>query len=272
MRNFLLILISVLIAASASAQRQNVSRSENVTIAHELAFEVETAKKTLLPLEPLIIRFRLVNLSDKSLPVDRPEFLQDARLRVMHSDGSIMQVDRLTVSHGRGLPVPGSRTSLPPHGSYDLESVLSINPEYLEEPGKYHLVFFLHINGRSLESNILALQVDRPTGVDMQAYAYLVEHGKDPWFGSVFNGEMNDRVLATFVDRFRSAAYGEYAASSLGKHYLYNGKLDQAKAEFDRLASSKNQFLRNQALKDLAEAERRRIAAEDGTTNDRPSN
>lgn len=256
--NKLLSLFVLIVASSAALAQNSESALERNAGFHKLSFEIELIKKNYLPLEPLFVKFRLVNQTNAPLAADRPQFLLDSRLKVLNPKGKVREVTSLSLNTNRTLPLPGLTPVLQPLGSYEEETMLGINPDIFAEPGHYKLRFTLYGDSKSLESNEVDLTTEHPEGIDREALAFLTRYGKDVWFGRVFLDEADAELLKTFVGQYGASNYGGYAILSLGRYYSYKGKFDEAKAEFEKLESSSNNFLVKQAKKDLADNAKRK--------------
>lgn len=265
MRNLIVVFLLLVCSGPTAAQisDSNVQRNDGFD---KMSFEVELNKKKYLPLEPLLVTFRVTNNSSMTLPVDRPSFRMDSILKVVNFKGETREINTLTTSHGRGIPLPGPVPVLHPSGSYEAQVFPEMDLNIFAEPGNYKLQFVLYKpdgGTKSLSSNVIEIVIDSPQGINKEAVDFLSKHGKDVWFGKVFIEEAKPSLLKTFVKQYGHSDYGEYAILSLGRYYSYKGEFGNAKAEFKKLESSSNNFLVKLSKKELADIERKKADFEE---------
>ncbi|KXK04816.1 MAG: hypothetical protein UZ17_ACD001000819 [Acidobacteria bacterium OLB17] len=222
-----------------------------------LTFSVKSNKATYLPYEPLFVTFELTNntQAQTSYSGARPLFLIHSSVQVTAPDGAVSCVRFLSLSSGGGPNLPGQKFEIKQGERFAETLVPAIDSRYLEKPGKYTLRF----SYSGLDSNSIEITVAEPMGLDEEAFRFLANHGKDIWFGRMLQEKDGPAALKTFVQRFESSSYGDFAVLSLGKYFLnVEMNLSNAQTEFAKLRSSQNTFIADTAKKHLAAIARSR--------------
>ena len=118
------------------------------------------------------------------------------------------------------------------------------------------------------------MEVVSPEGLDKNAFNFINGQVKNIRFGSTLFGVMllqeknGSDLLKMFVDRYGESGYGVYAIDMLGTYYLsYEKDMDKAEAEFEKIKSSENKFIANNACKILKEIEKRKTELESKKPN-----
>lgn len=220
----------------------------------KLSFEFELNKNNYLPFEPLFVKFRLSNQTKTPLAADRPQFLHDSVLKVMNFRGESKEITNLTLTSSGGPLLPGPIPILQPLQSYEEEEkVPVISSDVFAEPGKYQIQFLIC----GIESNVIEITVNKPLGIDKEAFDFLNKHGKDVWFGNIFLEKDGLALMEIFVNRYAQSGYGELAIYQLGLRYFYTDQLDPAQREFEKIKTSSNKLIAETAKKSLADIEKR---------------
>lgn len=220
----------------------------------ELSFEVEAGKAVYLPYEPIQFRFRLVNRTSRAIEAKQPDFILSSRLKITEPQGNTYEISSLSVSSGGGPSLPGPTPSLKPQEKYEEEGIPAIGPKVFNLPGVYQVKFSL--NG--LESNTIQILIEQPHGKDKEAVEFLEKNGRDPRFGSLITAKTDVRVVKNFVTRFADSPFAEFAIQTLARHYVNQGKYDEAFMTLQRIKGSSVTVLAKQAAKELAEIEEKR--------------
>jgi hypothetical protein len=246
----LLTLSSFIFGQSLSFNLQEKSDFEKLT------FEVKLNKPICLPFEPLFVKFKVSNKTDKPIVAEQPRFLLHSTIKVITPDSETIETGNLSLNSGGGPNLPGAKFELQSYQSYEEKNVLAIDPKIFAKSGNYKLQFFLS----GLKSNIVEVEIVSPQGINKEAFEFISEHGKDIWFGKILQEKNGSSLLKTFVEQYSESDYGEYAITSLGKYYLFFEKdLDKAEAEFEKIKFSKNEMITKEANKLLADIAKRKV-------------
>jgi hypothetical protein len=208
---------------------------------------------TYLPYEPLFVKFILSNRTNEPIAARKPQFLHNAKLLVTNLQGKTTEVSGLTLTTGGGPLLPGEAQSslLRPSQRYEEIDIPYISPDVMSEPGKYTIQFLLS----DLRSNIIDVVIEEPKGIDKQAFEFLNTHGKDVWFGNIFEQRDGLRSMEEFVILYGQSKYGDEAIYQLGKRYMITGQKEKAQRELEKIKNSKNLFIAENVKEMLAKIE-----------------
>lgn len=224
----------------------------------KMSFEMELNKTEYILLEPIAIKFKFSNKTDQPQTSYTPNWFTETSVKISYNDES-QERALYNISTG-GVRFPRIFMT-----GKTIEDPGILQPNYVNkffaEPGKYQLQFFLS-GGEGLErisSSVFEVEIKQPTGIDKKAFDYLMKYQSesegDLFYWTKQDGKRNLARLETFVARYSSSVYGDYAIYSLGNFYLFYNELDKAKIEFEKIKSSSNRIIANGATKALADIE-----------------
>jgi len=224
---------------------------------NKMSFDVTFDRASYLPVEPVFVTFRFSNPAEAAAISDTPNFLQEARVEV-NFNGKTKEINWLSSVTGGGIRFPRTFKS----GEF-YESKEMLGPIFgwhFTEPGKYEIQFVLRSSDgtRSIRSKILYLTIEDATGINGQALEFLRKH--DKYFGSsswVFSERDAIDLLETFVREYETSVYGELGTLSLAYSYLGKKELERAKFEFEKISSSGNKMIADDAKRSIADIERK---------------
>lgn len=225
----------------------------------KMSFEVELNKTEFVLLEPIGIKFRFANKTNQPQTSFAPTFLTETTVKISRNDKNW---DRSLYNLSISIPVRPPRLFMP---GQTVESNGIVQPnfenKFFPEPGIYQLQFFLSADGiRKLPSAVFEVEIKRPTGIDKEAFDYLMKYQSQSsselfYFDGRKNGNDAPR-LEKFVAKYGSTAYGEYAIFSLGNFYLFYDEFEKAEVEFEKIKTSDNKIIADATAKALAEVEK----------------
>jgi len=242
-----------------------------------LTLTIGTAKRKVLPLEPIEITITLSNDTDKPIkgePVIHPGagFLKIYVAAENEPFEQFRSADWLTLSIF-SKPIimqPGFRRSVSGYLYYEHP----VNPDkelhgryIIEAPGIYRIKATLKEvrSERRIESNVLTIEAKEPKGDDAAAYEYLRSlrdiKDKDVYYGYFLMRDFErvrhvrtQKVLdkkEEFLSRFPKSRYARYVRYSLGLTYRREKEEEQAQQGIkllEKAASYKDFFLAKEAL------------------------
>lgn len=247
-----------LVGLIAVAQDQNLGQNRVVDDFENMSFQVALEKDTYLLFEPLYATFRFSNQTGKPQTTYIPVFLRESTL-IINFNGSIKEYYPLNTN----IPIPFRFPGVSRPGAvYEEEGILSSMLDlWFPEPGSYQLQFVLRsIDGaKTISSNTIELTIAEPRGLEKEAYEFLKIHEKYAGlFFWVHVEKDNLPYLEEFVSKYSQTPYGELAIYHLGAAYKWNGDLDKAQAEFEKLKSSKRKSIADEAEKALNDVKERK--------------
>ena len=109
-------------------------------------------------------------------------------------------------------------------------------------PGEYQLqARLLDIDGKkTIESNLLRIQILEPTGLDRQAFDFIKNNGNPSYFLNGYDRVVDNKpltILEEFVSRFSGTAYGDYAIFQLAGVYFAKEDYEKAIKHLEKLAN-----------------------------------
>lgn len=254
------LLCSMLFFQYVSAQK--IITSQDLSTYEEgfdkMLFEAEINKTEYSLLEPITVKFKFSNPTDEWVKASQPQFTTQTKVRMSYNGesyefGSIFGYSAAS-RHSLRLFKPGELI--------EESGTLKSNNGFFAKPGKYQIQFILESGDKPdrLTSAIFEITVKQPTGIDKEAFDFLrrnkfVEGSSDLFFFKGRNNEDRLNLLETFVDKYGTSIYGEYAILSLGDMYEFNGQLNKAKTEFMKIKDSENTLLATSAQKSLTSVE-----------------
>ncbi len=239
---------------------QNVSAQDAILSKDDfekMSFDAEINKTEYYLLEPLTIRFKFSNPADQWLKTSLPYFISQTRLKISHNGKSFETANVFGVyANIKKFP-----RLFRPSESVEEIDVLQPSSGIFGEPGNYQIQFILMGSGgvKKYSTSVFDIIVKEPTGIDKEAFDFLEKHrsegANDVFYFDEKDNESRLGSLTNFVNAYGTSVYGEYAIFSLGKAFEFNGKLEKAKVEFEKIGNSENSLLAVTAKKSLFEIE-----------------
>ncbi len=243
----------IIVVAKSFAQESNDNSDFN-----QLSFEVELNKTTYFSLETMFVTFRLINRTQNSVIADRPSFLNDSTLKIINFRGETKEITSMSLSSGRPQKLPGKKPMLQPSQTYEEITVPSITSEIFSDKGKYKLQFFL--NG--LASNVIEITITDPTGLNKDAFDFFSQYQGRNSFEWIWTEKNGIVLLEEFVSKYGESVYGEQAIYALGNIYKARDEIEKAQNEFEKIKTSDNKLIANQANKSLQDIKTRKMCLE----------
>jgi hypothetical protein len=253
----MLVLISSIVVAQ-TVTKQNQKIKDNFG---KMTFEVELNKNKYVLLEPIYIKFKFSNQTKNPQPTYSPVFIQESKLRVS-SDGEVVEFNQLSSITNK--PFRLNRIFQPGEVLISNEVISSaFAGVFFPKPGNYQIQFVLSSSdgNKTIESNTIDIVIEEPTGINKEAYDFMIRHNE--YFGmSSWNngGPAEISLLEKFVNKYDESSYGEIAISNLGYLYLNQGELDKAQVEFEKLKFSNSKLLAEEAKSALVEIEKKKVS------------
>jgi len=260
MKKLICLFVLTIVSLAAFAQKSLVQQT-NKDDFEEMSFEVSVKKDNYLPIEPIFAEFSFTNKTKDLITTDIPNFLQESKVKI-YFEGKVIEIEHLgAMSENTEVRFP---SSFKPNQIYKKEEMLGPSVGwYLTQPGTYQLQFVLHNSDgtKILKSNLIDIEVKTPQGTDKDAFDFLNKHrdffGLSSW---VSQERKCEDLLKTFVNKYGESVYSELAISTLGSTYLARGEFDKAQVEFEKISSSDNKYIADNAKKSLAEIEMKRAS------------
>lgn len=237
-----------------------IANSEIIFINPEMHFEISMDKTEYLQLEPISIRCKFTNETDKPQTTIIPSFLKESWIEV-DSNGKSKQFDRLSIFTGllRREPI-----TFDPGSGFGEEITLETSlGEFFPEPGTYNIrLIIAGLEGKLIRSNTVQLTIVEPKGIDKKAFDFIKQnkvHERHPIL-AIWNDDVKlengKTLLEEFVSSYGGSIYGEYAIYHLGNYYFAKGEYEKAKIELAKLRNSKNPRINKNAKSRLTDVEK----------------
>lgn len=256
------LVISLLVLAQVlEAQESNPQESEK-------PYTARLQKSRYLLSEPIVVEFRWKTPTPARLGY---RVLQETGIKVSFK-GKTHEFPALTsiVTTGGGVELPsvdrsnynlylggliaGGHPPPPPPKYLEQKEIIDIALDFFPESGNYQIQF---VYG-GVSSNVIDLTIKEPTGINRAAFEFLSKHQEATSFYWVWEEKNGIALLEVFVAKYRRSVYGDLAISHLAGIYLAKGDLDMAKAEFEKIKSSKNPVIAKEANTSLADIAKRK--------------
>lgn len=224
----------------------------------DLEFSVMPGKTAYLPLEPIVLTFKLRNPTDKSfVRKEQVYFFPNSKLDIRNHGGKLFRVSTLSLGISQPQYTPWTKFELKPDESVGQTGFAAIDPSLLAQPGEYSFTVTYQWKlppYETLTSPSFKITIVEPSGRDKNACEFLTRNGGDVFFNALQTPKNRDEVLKMFVQQYGGTGYGEYGIFALSSYYLYD-KSDESRAyaELKKLLSSKNAYLAEQAAERLRE-------------------
>lgn len=245
MKRFEIVLLLLVVVFTLTLKTSAQNNQERVITRNELKWEVSSVKDTYLLLEPLQIKFKIAN--ETSLPTGRQE-QATFKLYVTHSDKTVA-FEQLTFKPNDALFIgtinPGETRELYRKQDFNLAKMFP-------EPGAYNLVFaipFADSDGKMGEflTNSISINIEEPKGLDKEAFDFLSKYDGKSFLYGISRNKDAEGIQRRFVDLYGQSVYGEYVISNLASLYIIKGDLEKAKAELEKIKSSRNPLILKEA-------------------------
>ena len=256
MKKLICLLAVTIISLFAIAQPSEAQEKSKDSLKRILQVKFEKSKYILL--EPILAKFKLTIPSTDSIPG-----ISKGILVKINFEGRIHEFRGLTSLITQGVPQPlpirnpiKKDTNIEPkYYDYSEEKIIDRVGEFFPEPGNYKIQFFLiHPNSQTIvPSNVIEVTIEKPTNINNEAFNYLNKYENAMSFYWVWEEKNGLVLLEEFVSKYGQSVYGEYAIDYLGKVYLAKGELDKAQVEFEKILSSNNKYIAENAKKSLAD-------------------
>jgi hypothetical protein len=229
----------------------------------KMTFEVLLNKSSFVISEPIFINFKISNQTESQQKIYAPDFIRESKLKVISVDKTLV-FDHLSPLSVDGISFPAV---VPPNWTSFKDEMFnsSFTGYFFPESGKYKLQFVLHNPGmeKFIESNIIEITIEKPNGINKDALDFMTKHqdffGLSSWAG---DGKNSLVLLEEFVSKYSQSAYGELAISSLADMYKSKNDLSKAQTEFEKIKTSDNKLIADEATKALGEIKARKICLE----------
>lgn len=229
--------------------QQSVSREGSRTLT------VEAEKTTYYLLEPIPI-----NLKGTLRPANISRIADAVSVIITYNgESKVYQGVHPFITQGAPQDLPGGKvlTTKDSDGSAQyFEAAVYVDrvKEFFPNPGNYKLQ--LRIDGTA--SNVVDLTIEKPKDErDLAAFNFLNAFSDPLTFAWIWRDKSGVNLLESFVTDFGETPYGDIALSHLGFAYLAQNEFDKARIAFEKLKSSKNRSLAEEATQGLVEIARR---------------
>lgn len=227
------------VAVTTDAQRITASNRSQ-----ELG--VQFNQTSFFLLEPMHVRFTFPMPDDG---VTLPRISQDMVVQVTF-EGKTTKFQGLTsaLTIGGTIRLPYQQKQLQ---SEQIEKYQLIDRtlEFFPKPGEYQIKFILNdLSSKSFSINILP-----PSGLDKQAFDFLVSRKGSGSFGWIWNEPDGVGLLEQFVREYGDTVYGDFAIQKLANIYLAQSDVRNAELQLKRLALSNRPNVAAEANKQLSE-------------------
>ena len=221
-------------------------RSTRLYVPREM-FTRRASRKTpswrFLNLEPLPMRLVLENRTQGTVIGHRNlSFDRGGRLRLLvQPDGfEAYSVGDLTLIRA---PMYVGVGPIQPAARYEETQTLAVGLDKMfPAPGQYRLQVVLAGSdprgADEVRSNVVAIDIERPTGLDDAALTYIEATGAARYFLTGLSDEKVD--LEQFTAQFADTVYGGYANLILAERKIARGEYDEARGRLSHAAANSN--------------------------------
>ncbi len=259
MKKVTCVLVLALISAIVFGQTSVVQNTGKDDF-EKMTFEVGLNKNSFVISEPIFIKFKFSNHTGVPQMTYSPAFIGESELKVSSRSKTLTHRNLSAFNGISGVRFP---LTVPP-------AWVSTKDEILTSPftgyifpisGEYQLQFILRSSGseKTIKSNIINITIEKPTGINKDALDFMKEHqeffGLSSWTD---DGKNSLALLQEFVSKYDQSAYGEPAISALADIYESKNELDKAQIEFEKIKSSKNKLIADEANKALENIKERK--------------
>jgi hypothetical protein len=215
-----------------------------------LGFTMTPAKPSVLPLEPVLLKFGLANPSDRSQTLKGDITLWTVKLSIRKPGGKVIVARQLTAISGPPLWTQQHEKTIEAGGNRSWNETLEFNlREYIGEVGEYGLKATYDNGPSTLSTEWVALVVEQPVGEDLPAYERL-KTLNGPFDGVFTLGTVKNRLA--FVREFPNSRYADYSRYSAALD-LSDEDVDGAKQLFSEVATKPDFVFAQDAKKKLNE-------------------
>jgi hypothetical protein len=230
-----------------------------ISISHtERYFEVKLNKEKYLPCEPMFAEFKA------KLPVtdEEPLFLHETTISVSFEDQA-KKVVGLGVNFETPQRLPkvvdplvilNKSANEDEITTYQRKVSIDAVNGLFRKAGKYQIQFILYsLNAPNNEitSNLIEITIEEPTGINKEAFEFISKYNGVTTFNWVWEEKNGIALLEEFVAKYAQSIYGEKAILYLGNIYKAKDQLEKAQIEFEKIKSSENKLVADEASKAL---------------------
>lgn len=268
MKNFVLKIILfnvVFFVFTTSVISQNLPLKDDF---NKLSFSVEFGKDVFIPLEPVFVKAKISNNTDKSLHLSGMPDFKRISIEVMSEKDSSKIFNSLFLI---GPDRPGFRTTLDSGQEINENLLLKVNlDEMFPRTGQYKIRFILD-NGRDgddrkvVTSDIKEITIKEPFGIDKEAVEFLRKNQGPSLFWwrtdceKQVLSQSGKSLLDVFAENYGETVFGEYAIYEKGLNYLSNNELEKAEIEFQKIKETKNFYISEMLDKSFTELKTKKL-------------
>lgn len=208
----------------------------------KISFEIQLARTTLLPLEPVIVKCNFTNRTGKTLEIIEPNLANNLRMKLRSGDGTDV-IRKVFNGYVNG---PSATRVLNPGETIEEFVMFEPGQEIFKGPGEYELQFFVSNGSTKVQSNLTTIIVNEPKGLDKEAYDFIRRnHVSEYDFFTSYqrNIAIAKSLLEDFASKFGGSRYYEYAVIGLSSIYGVTNQPEKAKSELLKLKSPKNELM-----------------------------
>lgn len=252
MKFFACMFMIVLIGTIAWQSPKSIAQREESQFSN-LKLEISATKEKYLQLEPIPISFTVSNPTSDFI-VGHTSFNLTANktnLLVKNESGEEKIFNGFS-------PLPKQVGIRPrpvkPGESHQVENILNYRlNEMFPSPGKYQVkaIFYNALSKEKAFSNFINIEILAPEGLDKDAYDFINQSPNLSMFftGGMVSLEKQERIWGKFLVNYDKTVYGDYVTYSLGEHFFYTGKHQEAVKQFEKL-SNKDKFVLSEKASD----------------------
>lgn len=208
----------------------------------KITFQATLAKTNLVFSEPLIVKCKLSNQTDKTLEFYKPIFSNELKLQIRKDDGNFVGSGNLFAFY---INRPRSVSRLEPGESIEEFVVIKPADGLFKESGNFQLKFLISQSDEKKWSNTADVIVKEPKGVDKIAYDFIRKHlsgGFDLFSLSERNEQKEEQLLTEFVRQFDRSVYYYYATLNLSDFYVMTNQLEKAEYELFKIQHQQSEI------------------------------
>jgi hypothetical protein len=264
MNNKRLLILAALCLGTVMFPAQLLGQSETAEyfINPEMSLTINLEKDTFIQWEPIVVRSRFENKTEKGLSTLIPSIISEGSI-IVESGGEKKEFGELSIF--RSLLARQPVTLAPGQGSDEELTLERGLDDFFPKTGLYVIRIVLNgKDGKAIVSNPIEIKIEGATGIDKEALEFIKRnksHSRYPmlftWNSAVTNDD-GKTLLEEFVSKYRHSVYGDYAVYQLGNYYFGRREFDKAKIELNKLKNSPIPKLAKAAREALSDVEKNR--------------
>lgn len=219
-----------------------------------LTFTLSVPSRSFLLFEPVPVTITLENRTPQPVAAHAALSFSARTVEVLiQPEGiSAYRVEQLSPVTFRGQVRP---LTLPPGFREASTEPLILNlQKILPTPGKYGIQAVLrNLDDQEILSNVVAIEVVQPVGLDQLAHQFLTDSGKVDFFfvgGGVAGDPVRYDEYETFARIYQGTVYADYANLSLGQLHEARREIDTARTFFAKV-TKRNEYAAQRAAEAL---------------------